>query len=181
MRQRANIRGTVYLLSVLIALAAMLTGCGGSSTGGTSTSTNNGGNNGGQTSGCVAGVKEINGVNTRQFCGPAKAQGTAGAQSISFSDGDCQVISGQFTLNIGRIVLGITDAAQQLKKQYNYFGITLSATKDGTYKNAAIAFDYGGTGYALTSNTLVLSDNLTKGTFTGSDRVHGDASGSFTC
>src|SRR5690348_13779952 len=104
MRQRASIRGTVYLLSVLVALAAMLTGCGGSSTAGTSTSTNNGGN-GGQTAGCVAGVKEINGVNTRQFCGPAKAQGTAGSQSLSFSDGDCQVISGQFTVNIGRIVL----------------------------------------------------------------------------
>lgn len=179
MRQKANIRGTVYLLSMLIALAAMLTGCGGSSAAGTST--NNGGNGGGQAAGCVAVVKEINGVNTRQFCGSAKAQGTAGGQSISFSDGDCQVVSGQFTLNIGRIVLGITDAAQELKKQYNYFGVTLSTTKDGTFKNASIAFDYGGTGYALTSNTLVLSDNLTKGTFTGSDRVHGDASGSFTC
>ncbi len=178
---KARIHGKHYLLGfgLIVVLVGVLTGCGGSSTGGTST--NNGGNGGSQTSGCVAEVKEINGVNTRQFCGPAKAQGTADGQSISFSNGDCQVVSGMFTVNIGRIVLGISDAAQELKKQYNYFGITLSATKDGTYKNAAIAFDYGGKGYALTSNTLVLSDNLTKGTFTGKDLANGTASGSFTC
>ncbi|HEV8190882.1 MAG TPA: hypothetical protein VGP82_05290 [Ktedonobacterales bacterium] len=180
MTGRAGIRGTLCLFGVMIALVAMLAGCGGSSTGGASTS---GGTStsGGQTTGCVAGVKEINGVNTRQFCGSAKAQATAGSQMLSWSDGDCQKVNGTFTVNIGRIVLGIDDAAKALKKQYDYFGITLEATKDGTYKNAALAFDYKGEGYALISNTLTLSGNLTKGTFSGRDLTNGAVSGSFNC
>jgi hypothetical protein len=129
----------------------------------------------------VAGVKAINGVNTRQFCGPAKAQATANGQSLSWSNGECTTTAGAFTLNIGRVILGSDAAAQELKKQYDYIGITLQATQDGTYSKAVIAFDYQGQAYALINNTLTLSGGLKQGTFNGSD-LHGvTASGSFTC
>jgi hypothetical protein len=129
----------------------------------------------------VAGVKEINGVNTRQFCGSATAQATASGQSLTWSNGECTTTSGAFSVNIGRIILGSDTAAKELKKQYDYFGITLQTTQDGTYSKAVIAFDHQGQSYALITNTLTLSGGLKQGSFTGSDLKGVSVSGSFTC
>jgi hypothetical protein len=129
----------------------------------------------------VAGTQEINGVNTRQFCGPAKAQATANGQTMNWSNGECATTGGAFSVNIGRIILGSNDAAKELKKQYDYFGITLQATSDGTYDKAVISMDYQGQSYALITNTLTLSGGMKQGTFTGNDLKGVSVSGSFTC
>jgi hypothetical protein len=178
MAQRTSMRATLCFLGLVIALVMALAGCGGSTTGGTGTSGNTTASN--QT-GCVAGVKEINGVNTRQFCGPATAQATATGQSLTWSNGECSTTGGAFSINIGRIILGSDAAAKELKKQYDYFGITVQATQDGTYSKAVIAFDYQGQSYALITNTLTLSGGLKQGAFTGADLKGVLVSGSFTC
>jgi hypothetical protein len=162
------------MLGLLFTLLLALAGCGGSTTGGTAAST-------GTSVGCVAGTQEINSVNTRQFCGPAKAQATANGQTMDWSDGECSTTGGAFSVNLGRIILGSNDAAKELKKQYDYFGITLQATQDGTYSKAVIAFDYQGQSYALITNTLTLSGGLKQGSFTGADLKGVSVSGSFTC
>jgi hypothetical protein len=162
------------MLGLLFTLLLALAGCGGSTTGGTGAST-------GTSAGCVAGTQEINSVNTRQFCGPAKAQATANGQTMDWSDGECSTTGGAVSVNIGRIILGSNDAAKELKKQYDYFGITLQATQDGTYSKAVIAFDYQGQSYALITNTLTLSGGLKQGSFTGADLKGVSVSGSFTC
>ncbi|HEY7020590.1 MAG TPA: hypothetical protein VH349_05695 [Ktedonobacterales bacterium] len=165
---------TLCSLGLIGALAIALAGCGGSTTGGTGATT-------GTSSGCVAGTQEINGVNTRQFCGPAKAQATANGQTMNWSNGECATTGGAFSVNIGRIILGSNDAAKELKKQYDYFGITLQATSDGTYDKAVISMDYQGQSYALITNTLTLSGGMKQGTFTGNDLKGVSVSGSFTC
>jgi len=129
----------------------------------------------------VAGTQEINGVNTRQFCGPAKAQATTNGQTMNWSNGECSTTGGAFSVNIGRIILGTSDAAKELKKQYDYFGITLQATNDGTYDKAVISMDYQGQSYALISSSLTLSDGMKLGTFTGNDLKGVSVNGSFSC
>jgi hypothetical protein len=165
-------RVTLCFLGLIGALA--LAGCGGSTTGGTGAST-------GTSSGCVAGTEEINGVNTRQFCGSAKAQATANGQTMNWSNGECATTGGAFSVNIGRIILGSNDAAKELKKKYDYFGITLQATSDGAYDKAVISMDYQGQVYALITSSLTLSGGMKQGTFTGSDLKGISVSGSFTC
>jgi hypothetical protein len=181
MAKRAGMNGTFCFLALIAAVAMSLAGCGGSPTGGTGTSTAT--STSGSQTGCVAGLQEINGVNSRQFCGPAKAQATVNGQSLSWSNGECVTNSSAsaFTVNIGRVILGSDATATALKKQYDYFGITVRATQDGAYSNNVIAFGYQGQSYALITNTLTLSGGLKQGTFNGSD-LHGvTASGSFTC
>jgi hypothetical protein len=164
---------TLCFLGLIGVLA--LAGCGGSTTGGTGATT------GGSQTGCAAGTQEINGVNTRQFCGPAKAQATANGQTMNWSNGECSTTGGAFSVNIGRIILGSNDAAKELKKKYDYFGITLQATSDGTYDKAVISMDYQGQSYALITSSLTLSGGMKQGTFTGSDLKGVSVSGSFTC
>lgn len=174
MPSRARKGSIQCMLGLLFTLLLALAGCGGSTTGGTRAST-------GTSAGCVAGTTEINSVNTRQFCGPAKAQATANGQTMDWSDGECSTTGSAFSVNIGRIILGSNDTAKELKKQYDYFGITLQATQDGTYNKAVIAFDYQGQSYALITNTLTLSGGLKQGSFTGADLKGVSVSGSFSC
>jgi hypothetical protein len=72
-------------------------------------------------------------------------------------------------LNIGRIILGTNDAANELKKQYDYIGIAITQTvHDGDYPNSVVSGVYNhGTRLALTEATVTLSKNVTQGTFTG--------------
>ena len=69
MAKRAGMNGTLCFLALIVALVITLAGCGGSAAGGTGTNT--GTTTGSSQTGCAAGVKEINGVNTSKFCGPA--------------------------------------------------------------------------------------------------------------
>jgi hypothetical protein len=179
MTSRADMRATLCLLALIVTLLMALAGCGGSAAGGAGTGA--GTSTGSHQAGCVAGVKEINGVNTRQFCGPATARATANGQTLSWSNGECTTTGEAFSVNIGRVILGSDAAAKELKKQYDYFGITLQATQDGTYSKAVIAFDYQGQSYALITNTLTLSGGLKQGSFTGADVKGVSVSGSFTC
>jgi hypothetical protein len=129
----------------------------------------------------VAGLQQINGVTTRQFCGPATAQATVNGQALRWSNGECVTTSSAFTVTIGKVVLGSDATATALKTQYDYFGVTVRGTTDGTYNQAIIAFGYEGQAYAIINNTDTVSGGLKQGTFSGSDLKGVSISGSFTC
>src|SRR5215203_3100228 len=109
---------------------------------------------------CVPGVKKINGVSARTFCGPAKATVKMNGKTFSYSGGECSKGAGLFAVNIGTIVLG------KLKNKPEYFGV--AAAHAGTSRSII--------------GTVAIKVGLKGGTFSG--KVFGSStviSGSFTC
>jgi hypothetical protein len=126
-------------------------------------------------SSCVAGVKKINGVSARTFCGPAKATVHINGKTVFYKGGACSKSSFGWSINIGTVVLGT------LAKKPEYFGITTGA-KAGTQSNGAVAVVHGGKGVAVTGGAITLKAGLKSGTFSG--KVFGAptrVTGSFTC
>jgi hypothetical protein len=123
---------------------------------------------------CVPGVKAINGVSARTFCGPAKATVNVNGKTISYTGGACSTSIGLFTVNIGTAVLG------SLKNAPEYLGVTAKA-KAGTQSRQTIAVVHAGKSRAIIG-TVTLRAGLTQGTFAG--KTFGSTetiSGSFTC
>jgi hypothetical protein len=177
MKLVALFRFAIVACLAMFALAA----CGGASSSSTASTNSTGGSN--QTPGCVAGVSTINGITTRNFCGPAKATATVNGQIWSFSGGVCeQDATVGWGLNIGRVILGTDSAAASLKKQYDYFGVAVTDTvKDGTMTDIIVTGEYKGQSFSLINDSVTFSNGVTQGTFTGKDIQGGDVSGSFSC
>jgi hypothetical protein len=126
-------------------------------------------------SSCVAGVKKINGVSARTFCGPAKATVHVNGKTVLYKGGECSKSSFGWSINIGTVVLG------SLSKKPEYFGIT-AESKAGTQANGAVAVVHGGKSLAVTGSTITLKPGLKSGSFSG--KVFGAptrVTGSFTC
>jgi hypothetical protein len=123
---------------------------------------------------CVPGVKKINGVSARTFCGPAKATVKMNGKTISYSGGECSKGAGLLALNIGTVVLG------NLKNKPEYLGVAATA-KAGAQPRQTIAVVHAGTSRSIIG-TVTLQPGLKAGTFSG--KVFGSSaviSGSFTC
>jgi hypothetical protein len=126
------------------------------------------------TTACVAGVKKINGVTARTFCGPAKATVKMNGKTFSYRGGECSKSSGLFAVNIGTVVLG------NLKNKPEYFGVTASA-KSGSQARQGVTVVHAGKSQAIIG-AVTLKAGLKAGTFSG--KVFGSSkviSGSFTC
>jgi hypothetical protein len=124
--------------------------------------------------GCVAGVKTINGVSARTFCGPAKATVRMNGKTITYRGGECSKSIGLFTVNIGTVVLG------NLKNKPEYFGVTANA-KAGVQSRQGVAVVHAGKSQAIIG-TVKIQAGLRAGTFSG--KVFGSSkviSGSFSC
>ena len=127
-----------------------------------------------QAAACVAGVKKINGVSARTFCGPAKATVRMNGKTIAYKGGQCSKSSFGWSINIGTVVLG------PLAKKPEFFGITARA-KAGPQTDGAVAIVHLGKDVSVLG-TVTLKPGLKSGTFSG--KVFGDPTritGSFTC
>jgi hypothetical protein len=125
--------------------------------------------------GCVAGVKKINGVTARTFCGPAKATVHVNGKTIVYKGGECSKSSFGWSLNIGTVLLG------NLQQKPEYLGLAGKA-KAGTQAKATVAVVHAGKGRAIANATVTLKPGLKAGTFSG--KVFGEPTqitGSFTC
>jgi hypothetical protein len=123
---------------------------------------------------CLPGVKAINGVSARTFCGPAEATVKLNGKTISYTSGACSTSIGLFTVNIGTVVLGT------LKNAPEYLGVTATA-KAGTQSRQTIAVVHAGKRQAIIG-TVTIKAGLKQGTFAG--KAFGSTetiSGSFTC
>ena len=123
---------------------------------------------------CVPGVKAINGISARTFCGPAKATVKLNGRTVSYAGGACSTSIGLFSVNIGTVVLGT------LKNAPEYLGVTAKA-KAGTQSRQTIAVVHAGETQAIIG-TVTIKAGLKQGTFAG--KVFGSTemlSGSFTC
>jgi hypothetical protein len=124
---------------------------------------------------CVAGVKKINGVNARTFCGPAKATVRVGGRTVVYKGGECSKSSFGWSINVGTAVLG------SLTRKPEYFGLAASA-KPGVQTKVTVAVVHSGKAFAVSAGTLSLKPGLKSGTFSG--EVFGESTrltGSFTC
>jgi hypothetical protein len=123
---------------------------------------------------CVAGVKKINGVSARTFCGPAKATVKLNGATVSYKGGQCSKSAGLLAVNIGTVVLG------NLKNKPEYLGVAANA-KAGVQDRQTIAIVHAGKSKSMIG-TVTLKPGLRAGTFSG--KVFGSSaviSGSFTC
>lgn len=128
---------------------------------------------------CSAGPHKVKvaGQDAIKFCGSAKATIQVGSKTFHFTNGNCQIASGYFTINIG------TAAGPTFKgTKPDYFGITAQKAKAGTQANVAIALRSGGKDYLIVRSSLKLAGGLKKGTFTAQVVfTHAKVSGSFSC
>jgi hypothetical protein len=134
--------------------------------------------------GCVPGIKEINGVRTQNFCGDATATASVSGETWTWKNGKCVQGDGSWFINIGAVVIDTGDKAQEVMKQTNYLGISVTDAKihDGEYPNLSFTGRYQGKAFIITRGTVTLADNGTKGTFNGSDQIHNlSVEGSFSC
>jgi hypothetical protein len=128
---------------------------------------------------CKPGVHRAGDVAYRVYCGPASASVKVGGKTYAFRHGSClrAGITRVFTMSIGKLTIG------KGKPRYSYFGVTVpSANHDGTYRSAVVTWAIGATRYSLSNVKLRLTNNQTRGSFSG--RLIGkraSATGSFRC
>jgi hypothetical protein len=123
---------------------------------------------------CVPGVKKIDGVTARTFCGGARATVKLNRKTISYRGGECARSIGLFSVNIGTVVLG------DLKNRPDYFGLTATA-KAGNQSRQAISLVHAGKREAIIGS-VTLKPGLRAGSFSG--KAFGSSnivSGSFAC
>src|SRR5215208_4248460 len=106
---------------------------------------------------CVPGVKKINGVNARTFCGPAKATVKLNGATVSYKGGQCSKSAGLLAVNIGTVVLG------NLKNKPEYLGVAANA-KAGVQDRQTIAIVHAGKSKSMIG-TVTLKPGLQAGTF----------------
>ena len=126
---------------------------------------------------CTAGTHSSGGVTYRTFCGAAHATLKVGGKTYSFKGGSCELSRTLMSINIGTITL------PPGKPKYDYFGITLSAKKGGSYANQAATWQlpHGKQG-SLFQTTIKLAGNRRSGTFYGAPLTGGGkGTGSFSC
>ncbi len=127
---------------------------------------------------CTPGVHKSGGATYRTFCGPAHATIKSRGKTYILRNGSCSASDkSTFSINIGTVTLGAA------KPKYDYFGITVFATKDGTYTTGAVvAWERPGTRAALWHTTVKLQGGRTRGSFAGQLIIGGGtASGTFSC
>jgi hypothetical protein len=116
--------------------------------------------------GCTPGVKQVKGEYVRVFCGRARATVKAAGKIYHFRNGLCQKTPGtglgEFAVNIGTVEL-----PTPLKPKFSHFGVALEKAKGGTYQNQAVGIVVPGRNLSPLVNKVVVSNNLKKGSFTG--------------
>jgi hypothetical protein len=126
---------------------------------------------------CTAGATTRAGVTYRTFCGPARATLHFGGKTYRFVGGSCDNSPSTFAINLGTITL------PPGKPKHRYFGMAVVATRDGTYPNQAVGWQFpNGAHNALFHVTVRLQGGRKRGTFSGTtlaDRKPGR--GTFSC
>ena len=131
------------------------------------------------TTGCTAGVNAAGGATVRTFCGPARAAVKIGGKTLHFTNGECEKVSGSYSVNIGSITLPAA------KPKYMYFGFTTTKKQGGTYKiygDVGLGWQTPGKNYGLGTGSVTISSSMKSGTFSGTTILGAQkASGSWTC
>jgi hypothetical protein len=128
---------------------------------------------------CVPGKTKVAGKDAMRFCGPAKASATVGTKTFSFSGGVCQLSGHYFIVNIGTLV--IHTVAGSKPGPASYFGVTIAASNPGVHLKQVLAWNSGGKGYSVLSNSITLKKGLKSGTFSGKSLTGQKVKGTFSC
>jgi hypothetical protein len=139
-----------------------------------------------RSSACKAGVRKLNGVPARTFCGPATARIQIGGKTFAFAHGNCVSTAKYVSINIGTVVLG-----QTTRHQPNYFGLDIGripgsgsppADKDGAYRSGTVlTVEYADKSYDVLSGVAILQGQRTHGTIKGNTFDGRALSATFHC
>jgi hypothetical protein len=120
-------------------------------------------------------LRSVGGVRVQAFCGPARATVHVAGKTVVIRNGRCLVSPGIVLVNIG-------SHATPLNARYSDFGLTVNATRPGTYTVAQVTLDLGTTGYLIAGKKVKLNPGLRSGSFSGSDAFSGKPiAGTFSC
>ena len=125
--------------------------------------------------GCTAGWRTANGIAYLTWCGPARATLHLGGKTYAFSGGRCYRGAGAFAINLGSVT------RPPNKRKLLYFGITVFAPHDGTFRNQGVAWQFSNGGRGSLDATIKLAGGRTKGTFAGATLAGVKGSGTFSC
>ena len=135
---------------------------------------------------CKAGVRKLNGIPARTFCGPATARILIGGKTLVFTQGNCVATPQYVSVNIGTVVLG-----QTTRHQPNYFGLDIGripgsgsprAGTDGTYRSGTVlTVVYADKSYDVLSGVAILQGHRTHGTVRGKTFTGQLLAGTFHC
>lgn len=125
---------------------------------------------------CQPGVREIAGVRVRVYCGPARATLAIGGRPIAVRNGSCTRNEKLLVVNVGTIAL------YRPSPRFTFFGLSILARRDGTYRKGALRYQYKGTDTQVFPVTVTLRDKRRRGTFFGRLPRNGPrVAGSFSC
>ena len=135
---------------------------------------------------CNAGVRQLNGVPARTFCGPAAARIRIGGKTFVFAEGNCVATQQFVSINIGTVVLG-----QTTRHQPNYFGLDIGripgsgsppARQDGSYRSGTVlTVEYADKSYDVVSGVATLQGHRSRGTIRGNTFSGQALTGTFHC
>jgi len=184
-------RPSIRFYAVVLVAVLAAGGCGGGKDNSAKDTTTTSSATSPTTAAPACGDHEIDGVNTRTFCGPASATLTVGGAKTTFTGGTCEKTPEYVSVSIGTVVLGTGAGARGVKNATVYFKLDAgrtpadgkdvpAATKDGVYKGSFIANDHG-LATTAPSAQVTLTDNRSKGQFSGKTLDGTDATGTFSC
>jgi hypothetical protein len=148
---------------------------------------------------CTSGVRTVNGVQARVFCGPARATAFVNGKRYAFANGECELRGKYVAVNIGTVMLGAGKGPA-----LSYFGLLMgkhpaappaepAVAKDGTYRGGLVTMTARGLAagaslYGAPNLKITLRNNRRAGSFSGTmpgskltNRPALKVRGSFTC
>lgn len=136
---------------------------------------------------CVDGSVLVDGVQALNYCGPARAEGILNGQAFAVTPGRCAFTDDAVSVSLGTYLIGedvgVPDYFALLVGSAGMDGPDeVAASTDGTYDADGLFVAVGGTLYSAYPVTVTLTDNRSRGEFSGPlDIGEGEISGSWTC
>ncbi len=134
---------------------------------------------------CTPGIRKVEGVRLKVFCGPARARLRFQGRTYGFRNGSCRKTARSLTINVGVETLPHPPSTEPPRT--SWFGAFLAASRDGTYHPGSSMFLFWsapGLSFIFTAGDLHLTASRSRGTFSGlfyGRGITGSASGSFAC
>ena len=184
----ATIARRLLLSTLLVAAVALFA----AACGGDDEQSGGGGSSGNAAAGAKCGAVTEGDKSLVRHCGDASGEITIDGKKTEFDEGQCQNTNTSIVLNLGANLMSANPTEADYDK-YTYMGVLAgkhpaatpdapAVSKDGTFtEGVLVSAVANGKPIALTTAELRLSDDRSKGEFTG-ESVNGEKiSGSFDC
>lgn len=140
----------------------------------------------------------LDGVDVREFCGPARAEVTVGEETLAFQDGECSRHDEWLAVNLGVEVITPEAAGEAVEPRFHSFSLLMGrhpaapedaapVDADGVYQSGSLTFTVPGASWLVDDKTITLVGTRSAGTVSGraitadDDGEPVELSATFTC